>query len=119
MMNGQENTTRLNESIPQETVIKVLFRKIKLQEEEIETLKAAARDYEKKIKAQKERIAKLSDDAGKMQCIIAELSPEERKEMKANPMYKMALIEKKNLNRKIRTLKNQIDKLTSQLYAKM
>ena len=39
-MNEQENTNRLNDSIPQDTIIKVLLKKIKLQEEEIANLTA-------------------------------------------------------------------------------
>lgn len=118
MMNEQEDTIRLNESIPQDTVIKVLLRKIKLQEDEIANLRATICDYERTMESQQERIDKLSNEVGMMRCIVTNLSPEERKVMKENPLYQMSLIEKHNLSRKNRALQIQVDHLTSQLYAK-
>ena len=118
MMNEQENTSRLNDSIPQDTIIKVLLKKIKLQEEEIANLRATIREYERTMESQQGRIDKLSNEVGMMRCIVTNLSPEERKEMKENPLYQMSLIEKHNLSRKNRALQMQVENLSSQLYAK-
>ena len=118
MMNEQENTNRLNDSIPQDTIIKVLLKKIKLQEEEIANLRATIREYERTMKSQQGRIDKLSNEVGMMRCIVTNLSPEERKEMKENPLCQMSLIEKHNLSRKNRALQMQVENLSSQLYAK-
>lgn len=117
-MNEQENTSRLNDSIPQDTIIKVLLKKIKLQEEEIANLRATIREYERTMESQQGRIDKLSNEVGMMRCIVTNLSPEERKEMKENPLYQMSLIEKHNLSRKNRALQMQVENLSSQLYAK-
>ena len=112
------NTNRLNDSIPQDTIIKVLLKKIKLQEEEIANLRATIREYERTMESQQGRIDKLSNEVGMMRCIVTNLSPEERKEMKENPLYQMSLIEKHNLSRKNRALQIQVENLSSQLYAK-
>lgn len=118
MMNEQENTARLNDIIPQDTVIKVLLKKIKLQEEDIANLRATIREYERTMESQQGRIDKLSNEVSMMRCIVTNLSPEERKEMKENPLYQMSLIEKHNLSRKNRALQIQVENLSSQLYAK-
>lgn len=118
MMNEQENTNRLNDSIPQDTIIKVLLKKIKLQEEEIANLRVTIREYERTMESQQGRIDKLSNEVGMMRCIVTNLSPEERKEMKENPLYQMSLIEKHNLSQKNRALQMQVENLSSQLYAK-
>lgn len=117
-MNEQENTARLNDIIPQDTVIKVLLKKIKLQEEDIANLRATIREYERTMESQQGRIDKLSNEVSMMRCIVTNLSPEERKEMKENPLYQMSLIEKHNLSRKNRALQIQVENLSSQLYAK-
>ena len=118
MMNEQENTNRLNDSIPQDTIIKVLLKKIKLQEEEIANLRVTIREYERTMESQQGRIDKLSNEVGMMRCIVTNSSPEERKEMKENPLYQMSLIEKHNLSQKNRALQMQVENLSSQLYAK-
>lgn len=52
------------------------------------------------------------------ECIIADLSPEERKEMKENPMYKRSLLLIKDLRKEIKKQKEFIDRLIAQLNAK-
>lgn len=118
MDNKQINDDKLNDSIPLSTIAKVLLRKIKLQEFEINGLKAQIKENKEKIKAQEEEIDKFRKYEKKIESVIEELSPEERREMKENPMYKRSLILIKELREEIKEQKNFIDTLIAQLNIK-
>ena len=87
---------RLNDIVPYPTIIKVLLRKIKLQEEEIERLR-----NEQNEEYINELVKRLSDD--------------EKKAMTNNPMYKRLKLEFNNLRKKYSKKKEDEEKLLNRL----
>ena len=87
---------RLNDIVPYPTIIKVLLRKIKLQEEEIERLRNEQND-----ESINELVKGLSDD--------------EKKAMTNNPMYKRLKLEFNNIRKKYSKKKEDEEKLLNRL----
>lgn len=78
---------RLNDSVPQDTVVKVLLKKIKQQEQEIGKLQAALIEQEDTIKKLEETIKTFGEGTIRISQIMSFLSPEERKELKKDSIY--------------------------------
>lgn len=89
-------STRLNDIVPYHTIVRVLLRKIKLQEEEIERLRNEQNE---------EYINEL----------VKELSDDEKKAMTSNPMYKRLKLEFNNLRKKYSKKKEDEEKLLNRL----
>lgn len=89
-------STRLNDIVPYPTIIKVLLRKIKLQEEEIVRLR----------NEQNEEY---------LNGLVQGLSGDEKKAMTNNPMYKRLKLEFNNLRKKYSKKKEDEEKLLNRL----
>lgn len=88
--------SRLNDKVPYQTMIRVLLRKIKLQEEEIERLRNEQCDEY-------------------LDAIIEGLTKEEKKAMTSNPMYKRLKLEFNNLREKYSRMKDGEERLINRL----
>lgn len=88
--------SRLNDKVPYQTMIRVLLRKIKLQEEEIERLRNEQCDEY-------------------LDAIIEGLTMDEKKAMTSNPMYKRLKLEFNNLRDKYSRMKDSEEMLINRL----
>lgn len=79
---------RLNDSVPEEAVVKVLLKKIKRQAQEIGKLQAALMEHEDTIKKQQDIIKKSAEGIIKISQIMAVMTREEIKELKESSIYR-------------------------------
>lgn len=106
---------QLNDSIPQDTIVKVLLKKIKLQETEIQELRHKINVHKETKRKQEEKIKKLQQENLKVAALLGESSPEERAVIKANPLYKEILL----LKREMLSVIKQKDEIINQLIIKL
>lgn len=78
---------RLNDSVPQDTIVKVLLKKIKRQEQEIGKLQTALMEQEDTIKKLQDVIKKYGEETIKISQLISFMTREEIKEMKKSSIY--------------------------------
>ena len=88
--------SRMNDQVPYQTMIRVMLRKIKLQEEEIERLRN-------------------EQDEEYLNGLVKELTDEEKKSMTDNPMYKRLKLEFNNIRKKYNKIKENEDRLMNKL----
>lgn len=78
---------RLNDSVPQDTIVKILQTKIKRQALEIGKLQATLMEQEDTIKKLQDIIKKYGEETIKISQLVSFMTREEIKEMKKSSIY--------------------------------
>ena len=110
-----EDIERLNDSVPNETIVRVLLRKIKKQETEIQGLRHTINTQNETIRKQEDQIKNLHDKHLRIVALMGELSAEERQKIKENPLYREVILLKREMNSAIK----QKDRIIEQLIVKL